>query len=118
MEEHNARDLRVVGGPAPHGRAPADVDECATAIEEEIRDAAASAARRVRLVAWLSQQCTARAREELARGPRVSGQPPDEQVIETAVRDEVMARFGIGRHHASWLITRSPSASRPCCPTH
>lgn len=73
-------------------------------IRTETRHTAASQARMLRRVGQLCAEVEADARDALARGQRVTGQPPDEQVIHSAVVDEVMVVLGTGKHHASWLI--------------
>lgn len=52
----------------------------------------------------MSDRAGVLARAELARGPRVSGQPADAQVVATAVVDEVQLALGISRWEADRTV--------------
>ncbi|MBA2768486.1 MAG: DUF222 domain-containing protein, partial [Sporichthyaceae bacterium] len=65
---------------------------------------AAEQARQLRLVAELADRCEAAALAELARGPRVPGQPLPEAVADSAMTGEVMAVLGIGEGPAQRLV--------------
>lgn len=61
---------------------------------------AALQAEQLRLLADLAAGCEAEALAELATRPRVPGQPCDEEVVATAVTDEVMAVLGVSHGQA------------------
>lgn len=64
---------------------------------------AALQAEQLRLVAELAADCGAAALAELARGPRVPGQPEDAEVASSAAAGELMAALGITEGSARWL---------------
>jgi hypothetical protein len=73
-------------------------------IRVESQVIAGAEARRLRLVAELAHKVSAEAVAVLAGGPRVPGQPPDHQVVETAVVGEVQAVLGVGQGPAARLV--------------
>jgi hypothetical protein len=74
-------------------------------LRRQARETAASQAREIRLIAELVGEVEAAARAELAAaGPRVPGQPPDEEVVFDAVLAEVQGALGVGEWWAGKLV--------------
>ena len=83
----------------------------AAELREQARVTAASQARELRLVAALSREVEAAARRELAEGPRVPGQPADQEVIADAIEAEVAAVLGVS---GAWAAHLGDVAERLC----
>jgi hypothetical protein len=73
-------------------------------VRESARQVAVAEAVHLRNVADLARTCAREARLELARGPRVTGQPDDSVVVDSAVVAEVAAALGIGEHQANAVV--------------
>jgi hypothetical protein len=76
------------------------------------RVVASAQAQQLRGVAALADWCATQARRELARGPRVSGQPDDETVIDTSVVAEVAATLGVSEPQAGAMVDLAERLTR------
>jgi hypothetical protein len=94
------------------GEATTSSEAVLEGLREAARDTAAAQARTVRLVSQLAGVVAAEARRELALGPRVPGQPPDDEVLRTCVANEVQAVLGISEWSARELVHLSDRLTR------
>ncbi|MDQ1618755.1 MAG: hypothetical protein QOE19_1324, partial [Actinomycetota bacterium] len=84
--------------------ADAELAAAVAGLREVARRDGAVQADRLRMVARVAALAEAAARRQLAAGPRVSGQPDDLIVIDTAVTGEVMTALGIAERPAGDLL--------------
>ncbi|MDQ1668315.1 MAG: hypothetical protein QOE40_376 [Actinomycetota bacterium] len=84
--------------------ADAELAAAVARLREVARRDGAVQADRLRMVARVAALAEAAARRQLAAGPRVSGQPDDLIVIDTAVTSEVMTALGIAERPAGDLL--------------
>ncbi|MGZ4616418.1 MAG: DUF222 domain-containing protein [Actinomycetes bacterium] len=80
---------------------PSRAARLTTAIREQTRTILAVEAQRLCLLAELASEIEAEARLELARGPRVSGQPDDADVVASAVVAEIQVVLGVSAWEAA-----------------
>jgi hypothetical protein len=76
------------------------------------RDTARAQARMLRLVGRLAAAAEAEARHLLALGPHVSGQPGDDEVVRTAIANEVQVVLGLSEWSARELVDLADRLTR------